>query len=55
MGGVRQYKDRLEQIGLIVMILGILLLVQPIALALYTLGFPILLGGLIFFIVVSHF
>jgi len=55
MGGVRQYKDRLEMIGQVVMILGILCLVQPFGLAIFSIGFPILLIGLILFIVVSHF
>ncbi|GEM_PF-4989634 len=54
MAAIRAYKDRLETLGLAIMMLGILLLVQPLALALYTLGFPVLLIGFVFFIVVSH-
>jgi hypothetical protein len=54
-GGIRQYKDRLEMVGQVVMVLGILCLVQPLGLTLFSIGFPILLIGLIFFIVVSHF
>ena len=40
---------------MLVMIVGILLLVQPLTIALYSLGFPTLLAGLLFYIVVSHF
>ena len=40
---------------LVLMVLGILLMVNPFSLALYGAGFPVLLVGLIAFIVVSHF
>ena len=53
--GLRRHKDRLEVVGLFVMGLGIVLLVQPLTITLFGLGFPILLLGLIFYIVVSHF
>jgi len=42
-------------VGLVAMLLGIVFLVQPVTIALYTVGFPILLVGLLFYIVVSHF
>jgi hypothetical protein len=52
---LRRRKDQLEVVGMAVMVLGILCLVQPVALVLYSFGFTILLLGLIFYIVVSHF
>ena len=54
MVGLRRHKERLEVVGLFVMGLGIVLLVQPLTITLFGLGFPILLLGLIFYIVVSH-
>ena len=55
MEALRGRKERLEVIGMVVMVLGILCLVQPFTLTLYSFGFTILLLGLIFYIVVSHF
>ena len=55
MVAIRHHKDRLENIGLVVMVVGILFLVQPLTVALFTVGFPILLAGLVFYIIVSHF
>jgi hypothetical protein len=52
---LRQQKDRLESIAIALMVLGILLMVNPFSLALYGVGFPVLLIGLIAFIIVSHF
>ena len=52
---MRPYKEQLEVVGLIVMGAGMLFLVQPLTIVLYSVGFPILLVGLIFYIVVSHF
>jgi predicted membrane channel-forming protein YqfA (hemolysin III family) len=52
---LRRYKERLEIIGLIAMGVGMVFLVRPLTLVLFSLGFPILLVGLIFYIVVSHF
>jgi hypothetical protein len=52
---IRQQKNRLETTAMVVMIAGILLLVQPLSIVLYGLGFPVLLAGLVVFIVVSHF
>jgi hypothetical protein len=52
---LRQQKDRLESISILVMIVGIVLMVNPFSLALYGIGFPVLLIGLIAFIIVSHF
>jgi hypothetical protein len=52
---LRRYKERLEIIGLIAMGVGMVFLVQPLTLVLFSLGFPILLVGLIFYIVVCHF
>jgi predicted membrane channel-forming protein YqfA (hemolysin III family) len=51
---MRRYKDRLEVAGLVAMGLGILFLVQPLTIVLYGIGFPVLLVGLIFYIVVNH-
>jgi len=52
---LRRQKERLEIVGMIAMGVGMLCLVQPLTIVLYGLGFPILLVGLIFYIVVSHF
>ncbi len=52
---MRRHKERLEVVGLIAMGAGMVFLVQPLTIVLYTIGFPILLVGLIFYIVVSHF
>ena len=52
---MRPYKDQLEVVGLIAMGAGMAFLVQPFTIVLYGIGFPILLVGLIFYIVVSHF
>jgi predicted membrane channel-forming protein YqfA (hemolysin III family) len=52
---LRRQKERLEDIGLIAMGIGIVFLVQPLTIVLYGIGFPILFLGLIFYIVVSHF
>jgi predicted membrane channel-forming protein YqfA (hemolysin III family) len=52
---LRRQKDRLEVIGLIAMGVGMVCLVQPLTIVLFGIGFPILLVGLIFYIVVSHF
>ena len=35
--------------------IGIVMLMQPIALALFTWSFPVILAGTVMFIVVSHF
>ena len=35
--------------------IGIVLLMQPLALALFTWSFPVILAGTVMFIVVSHF
>jgi hypothetical protein len=51
---LRRNKDQLEIVGMAAMVLGIVCLVQPLALVLYSFGFSILLVGLIFYIVVSH-
>jgi hypothetical protein len=51
---MRRYKDRLEVAGLLAMGLGILFMVQPLTIVLYGIGFPVLLAGLIFYIVVNH-
>ena len=52
---LRRQKERLEVIGLIAMGVGMVFLVQPLTIVLYGMGFLILLVGLIFYIVVSHF
>ena len=52
---LRRRKDRLEIIGLLAMALGLVLMVQPLTIVLFGAGFPVLLVGLIFYIVVSHF
>jgi len=51
---MRRYKERLEVAGLVAMGLGIVLLVQPLTIVLFGIGFPVLLVGLIFYIVVNH-
>jgi hypothetical protein len=53
--GLRQRKSQLEIISMAVLIVGILMLVQPLALVIYSYGFTVLLVGLIAYIVVSHF
>ena len=35
--------------------LGIVMLMQPVAMALFTWSFPVILAGTVLFIVVSHF
>ena len=35
--------------------LGIVMLMQPLALALFTWSFPVILAGTVMFIIVSHF
>ena len=35
--------------------LGIVMLMQPVAIALFTWSFPVILAGTVLFIVVSHF
>ena len=52
---MKRYKEQLEIVGLFAMGTGIVFMVQPLTIVLYGLGFPILLVGLIFYIVVSHF
>jgi hypothetical protein len=55
LAGLRRHKNQLEVAGLVAMGTGILLLVQPLTIAVFGLGFVVLLLGLIFYIVVSHF
>ncbi len=38
-----------------VITLGVVMLMQPLALALFTWSFPVILAGTLMFIVVSHF
>jgi predicted membrane channel-forming protein YqfA (hemolysin III family) len=54
MVALRRQKERLEIVGLIAMGAGLVCLVQPLTIVLYGIGFPVLLVGLIFYIVVSH-
>jgi len=53
--GLRQRKDQLELASMVVMIVGIVMLIQPFTLIVYSFGFTVLLIGLIAYIVVSHF
>ena len=52
---VRRHKNRLEVAAMVLMVLGILMLVQPLTLVLFSYGFTVLLIGLVVYIVVSHF
>jgi hypothetical protein len=45
----------LENAATVVIGLGMVMLMQPLALALYTWSFPVILAGTVMFIVVSHF
>ena len=45
----------LENAATVVIALGMVMLMQPLALALYTWSFPVILAGTVMFIVVSHF
>jgi hypothetical protein len=47
-------KKAIEWLAIGLMLFGIFALCQPLTIALYQVGFQILLGGLIAFIVVSH-
>jgi hypothetical protein len=44
-----------ENAATAVILLGIVMLMQPLALALFTWSFPVILAGTVMFIVVSHF
>ena len=44
-----------ENAATAVILLGIAMLMQPMALALFTWSFPVILAGTVLFIVVSHF
>ena len=44
-----------ENAATVVILLGIVMLMQPVALALFTWSFPVILAGTVMFIVVSHF
>ena len=47
-------KTALERLAIGLIVLGIIALCQPLTIALYQVGFQILLGGLILFIVITH-
>lgn len=47
-------RKAIEWLAIGVMLFGIFALCQPLTIALYQVGFQILLGGLVVFIVVSH-
>ena len=44
-----------ENAATAVILLGIVMLMQPLALALFTWSFPVILAGTLMFIIVSHF
>ena len=44
-----------EAVACVVIIIGVFMLMQPIALVLYTYSFATILAGTVMFIVVSHF
>jgi len=44
-----------EMIASLVIAIGVFMLMQPFALALYTWSFVVMLGGTLMFVVVSHF
>jgi hypothetical protein len=48
-------KRRLERIAMAIMALGALMMFQPLALAIYSYSFIVILIGTAMFIVVSHF
>ncbi|WP_052343747.1 hypothetical protein [Kallotenue papyrolyticum] len=52
--GGRQRRERLEGIAMLIMLVGLLMIFQPLAKALYTYSFLVILAGTIMFIVVSH-
>jgi hypothetical protein len=43
-----------EMVAIALIIIGFLMMVQPFAMILYTLGFSVILSGVILFNVVSH-
>jgi hypothetical protein len=49
-----QVRKAIEWLAVGLMLFGIFSLCQPLAMALYQVGFQILLGGLILFIVITH-
>lgn len=42
-------------VAMAMIILGFLMMIQPITIVLYTLGFPVILSGVILFNISSHF
>ncbi|MCS7224570.1 MAG: hypothetical protein NZ959_08460 [Armatimonadetes bacterium] len=47
-------KGWLERIGILLICCGLLFLCQPLTIALFKIGFPILLSGTILFIIAIH-
>ena len=44
-----------ENAATAVIALGVVMLMQPVAIALFTWSFPVILAGTVMFIIVSHF
>lgn len=51
---IRQWARRGEQLAVLLIILGILLMIQPITVVLLAYGFVVILAGMVLFIITSH-
>ena len=54
-GLLRLRRDPWEMLATILIALGVVMLMQPFALALFTWSFPVTLVGTVMFIITSHF
>ena len=48
-------RGRLENIACILIAIGVVMLMQPLALTLFTYSFTVILVGTLMFVIVSHF
>jgi hypothetical protein len=56
-GGWRRWlkRDRLENVACMLIGAGVIMLMQPLALTLFSYSFTVILAGTIMFVIVSHF